>query len=108
MIVINSLPEEWERRLDELAALERGWMDGKGLPISKGALETARSFLANWSAKGADCPRIHPAMFGGIHFELDEPQLNAVISRSGKIRLILDEEGSYMTKDSVNTLRSSV
>ncbi len=51
-------------RLDYLAALEEGWLDGEGKKITQRALATARLICPN--------PRLYPTEVGGISVEWDD------------------------------------
>ena len=57
-----------KRRLEELKALVAGWHDGEGVPISRQAIDSCRSFLARRASFAKDY-RIYPTLQGGILVE---------------------------------------
>ena len=58
-------------RLAELAALPRGWYDGRGLPIAPGCLATARDLVMQLRAAALPEPALCPSSDcdGGIECE---------------------------------------
>jgi hypothetical protein len=56
-------------RLDELAHLKHGWLDGQGAVINEKARHTARSFITA-RASLADTMKIYPNEGGGVLIEL--------------------------------------
>jgi len=61
-------PRAYER-LDELAHLKHGWLDGQGAVINEKARHTARSFITA-RASLADTMKIYPNEGGGVLIEL--------------------------------------
>lgn len=75
-------------RLDELMALQPGWLDGEGVPPGPGvAAQAARiaESIANWATP----PRIYPTPDGGIELEWDDDNLNHSIAIGTDLRLNL-------------------
>jgi hypothetical protein len=65
-------PEELaalDRRIAELAELQRGWLDGDGAPPAQVALRKASSTLAELLRPDVPHPRIYPTLEGGVQAE---------------------------------------
>jgi hypothetical protein len=88
------LPSEWAARLEALAALERGWLDGQGLPISKDAIQTAESLLFKILDAQLPRPGVFPTREGGVQMEWASGpiELEVVVSNGGFIRVFLEDE----------------
>lgn len=62
-----------DHRLDELAALPDGWLDGFGRRIEPPMVDQARQLLAALSARQIADPSIYPTPNGGIQLEWAYP-----------------------------------
>ena len=65
-------PEELadlDKRIAELAELQRGWLDGDGAPPAPAALREASSTLAELLRPDTPRPRIYPTPEGGVQAE---------------------------------------
>lgn len=60
-----------DARLDELAALSDGWLDGEGLALTPHAIATARAVLGRLAAEHPDVPRprVYPTPDGEVSAE---------------------------------------
>lgn len=56
-------------RLQALADLEPGWLDGEGLPIAEEVIAWAADVLEAAEGKGMPAPHIFPSPCGGIQAE---------------------------------------
>lgn len=67
-------------KLDEIAALEKGWDGDDAEPISRRTVEAARSFLAWWAKDHAELPSpgVFPTACGGV--DLDWYIGNGIVS----------------------------
>jgi len=63
------LPSEWSVRLQEFSELAPGWLDGRGLPPSKEALQATESLLLKLLESGLPRPGIFPMPDGGVQLE---------------------------------------
>lgn len=88
------LPAEWSARLEELASLPDGWLDGDGRAVSKEAIQTAETFLFKVLDAGIARPGVYPTPDGGIQMEwADGPEgLEVMVANGGSIRIYHDEE----------------
>jgi len=85
------LPPEWSQRLEELAALKDGWLDGSGSAISREAMRAAETLLFWCVDEGIARPGIFPTESGGIHLEWDDPnETEVVVEATGTVRLFSD------------------
>lgn len=57
--------------IDELAALERGWLDGEGEKITQDSLDLARGFVSSLNIGLADSFAVFPSEDGSLQFELE-------------------------------------
>lgn len=60
---------ELDRRLDELATLHAGWLDGEGARLDAGVIERARRILAELLSADVPRPRVFPTPEGGVQAE---------------------------------------
>ena len=81
-------------RLEELAALKPGWLDGEGLAVSKDALRTAESFLFHVLDAQISRPGVFPTPEGGIQMEWPNGplELEVIVSNGGAIRVFHEDE----------------
>lgn len=82
-----------EARLDELARLRKGWLDGEGLPVDPALIARARRTLLPLIFLGVPPPRVFPTEDGGIQAEWLKPP--AAVS-------LAFERGRRLTATSVN------
>lgn len=75
-------------RLDELAALKPGWLDGEGVPPGPGVIALAAA-IAESSQVWAKGMRIYPTPEGGIELEWDDAGLDHTITVGPDLRLNL-------------------
>jgi hypothetical protein len=61
--------ESLDRRIDELAGLTAGWLDGDGLPPDAIVLVRARRVLADLLSFDVPRPRVFPTLEGGVQAE---------------------------------------
>lgn len=62
-------PAIMDKRLDELAELKAGWLDGDGEPPANAALGQAKRLLGELIMGGAPRPQIFPTLEGGVQAE---------------------------------------
>lgn len=63
-----------EDRLQEFAALKKGWFDGEGEPIPPSVIEQARAWLEHLLAEAPGLtggPYLYPSFTGGVRVEFD-------------------------------------
>lgn len=83
----------WRERLDELAALEDGWLDGTGRKVQPGALRAVRGVLeANYPQQSP--PNLRMGMFatpeGGIELEWADTLVR--ITPEGRVESVIGKE----------------
>lgn len=91
--VESLLPVPWAERLDYLANLKPGWLDGSGEAISEVAIQTAESFLFKVLDAELERPGVFPTPDGGIQMEWAvADDLEVMVSGGGQIRVFHDDE----------------
>lgn len=76
-------------RLNELAALKPGWLDGEGPALSPTVLATA-AVVAESTAQWAGNTSVYPTPDGGVQIEWSDPHANHSITISPDLRMRLD------------------
>ncbi|MFD0405552.1 hypothetical protein [Kitasatospora sp. NPDC127116] len=81
--------EIWAR-LDELMAVQPGWLDGEGTPPSPAVAAAAAGLAETFTQWAAPGPlRLYPTPEGGIELEWDDDNLNHTIVIGPDLRLNL-------------------
>jgi hypothetical protein len=65
----NSIPLDVASRLEELAQLKQGWLDGDGVELSKEGLKAIEADLNFRFSDDKMLPHIFPTLNGGLQFE---------------------------------------
>lgn len=76
-----------DNRLDELASLSAGWLDGEGIRPDVGALERARRVLSNLLTFEVPRPRVFATPEGGVQAEwtVGENEISVTFEPDGRI-----------------------
>lgn len=88
---MRPLPDDVATRLDELARLSDGWLDGKGRALRPDALHVLEMLLATADDAPLPRPGIFPTEVGGLHVEWDDAAATeVVVEPSGVATLYAD------------------
>ena len=62
-------PLDVATRLEDLSALEDGWLEGNGKALERGGLSWLMSAFDRWFASDVDLPHLYPTAEGGVRAE---------------------------------------
>lgn len=103
------LPDSWSNRLQELAELRPGWLDGSGQPPTRQSIQAAEALLFALIESRLPRPGIFPTPEGGIQMEWRESaDLEVQVSGSGSILLFADDEDDNGFLASANLIAARV
>ncbi len=94
--------ETLDARLDELAQLRGGWMDGDGTRPDPGALRRARVILADLLSPETPRPRVFPTVEGAVQAEwtIDAREVSVTFEPSGGLYVIAVDVASGEVSES--------
>lgn len=79
-------PEDFAARVDELAALEDGWLDGGGVAPDVRMLRALAGVVTIANERyGAPLPYAYPTEDGGVSLEWGDLDVDCIVSRSGGV-----------------------
>lgn len=91
-----------DERLDQVAGLTNGWLDGEGVPLHAAVLREARRVLADLLQFEVPRPRIYPTAEGGVQAEwtLGSNEVSVTFEPDGRLYGIAVNVASGETRES--------
>jgi hypothetical protein len=88
-------------RLDQLASLEAGWLDGDGVPPDGVVIARARRILADLMSFEVPRPRVFPTAEGGVQAEwtVDSHEISVTFEPDGKLYAVSVNVASGETRE---------
>jgi len=90
-----------DHRLDELASLEPGWLDGEGIPPDAVVIARARRILADLMSFEVPRPRVFPTPEGGVQAEwtVGDHEISVTFEPDGKLYAVSVNVASGQTQE---------
>jgi hypothetical protein len=90
-----------DARLDEIATLNAGWLDGEGVSPDVGAVERARALLAELLAFEVPRPRVFATVDGGVQAEwtVGELEISLTFESDGGLYAVSVNRGSGASEE---------
>ncbi|MGD0083612.1 MAG: hypothetical protein ABSD78_10500 [Acidimicrobiales bacterium] len=97
-----------DQRLNEIAELEEGWLDGEGVPLDPSALQWARRVLADLMTFEIPRARVFATLDGGVQAEwsLEGQEVSITFEPGGKLYAIAVNVASGQAREPVFTSSS--